>query len=175
MQTIVLEQPGQLRLLQQEAPGAPGPGDALVRIRRVGVCGTDLHAHQGNQPFFSYPRILGHELGVEVIAVGENERGLAAGTRCAVEPYFSCGQCPACRRGKPNCCMHIQVFGVHIDGGMREFAHIPMRYLHPSQSLSFELLALVEPLAIGAHAVCAHNYNQESTCWSWEQARLVWQ
>lgn len=153
MQAIVLERPGQLDVRQMERPGTPPPGQALVRVRKVGVCGTDLHAYQGNQPFFTYPRILGHELGVEVLALDENEQGLSVGIRCAVEPYFSCGQCPACRRGKPNCCLNIQVFGVHIDGGMREFAHIPARYLHPSQTLSFEQLALVEPLAIGAHAV----------------------
>jgi 2-desacetyl-2-hydroxyethyl bacteriochlorophyllide A dehydrogenase len=153
MQAIVLEQPGSLRLCRKEEPGMPEAGEALVRIRQVGVCGTDLHAYQGNQPFFTYPRILGHELGVEVLAVGENEQGLSAGSRCAVEPYFYCGHCPACRRGKPNCCLNIHVFGVHIDGGMREFARLPTHSLHPSQTLSFEQLALVEPLAIGAHAV----------------------
>ncbi len=153
MRAILLEQPGQLRLIERPEPGAPGENEALVRVRQVGVCGTDLHAYQGSQPFFTYPRLPGHELGVEVIAVGENEQGIAAGDRCAVEPYFSCGHCPACLRGKPNCCLHIQVFGVHIDGGMREFAIIPTRYLHPSASLMDEQLALVEPLAIGAHAI----------------------
>lgn len=157
MQTILLEKPGQLRLLQQQEPGAPGPGEVLVQVRQVGVCGTDLHAYQGNQPFFSYPRVLGHELGVEVLAVGEKVEDLSIGMRCSVEPYFSCGTCPSCRRGKPNCCMNIKVFGVHIDGGMRQFALLPARYLHPAQTLSFEQLALVEPLAIGAHAVSRAN------------------
>lgn len=153
MQTILLEQPGQLRLLDQEEPGAPGPGEALVRVHQVGVCGTDLHAYQGNQPFFRYPRILGHELGVEVLAVAPQEQRIAIGARCAVEPYIACGSCPACQHGKPNCCLHLQVLGVHVDGGMREFVHVPLRTLHPSQSLSYEQLALVEPLSIGAHAV----------------------
>ncbi len=153
MQAIILEQPGRLRLHSVAEPGPPDTGEALVRIRQVGVCGTDLHAYQGNQPFFSYPRILGHELGVEVVAVNENDQGLSAGTRCAVEPYFYCGHCPACRRGKLNCCLNMEVLGVHIDGGMRELAHIPTHYLHPASTLSFEQLALVEPLAIGAHAV----------------------
>lgn len=153
MQSILLEEPGSLRLLDQEEPGAPGTGEALVRIHQVGVCGTDLHAYQGNQPFFRYPRILGHELSVEVLAVASQEQSVAVGTRCAVKPYFACGSCPACRRGKPNCCLQVQVFGVHIDGGMRELAHVPLSALHPSTSLSYEQLALVEPLAIGAHAV----------------------
>lgn len=153
MKAILLEQPGQFRLIEQPEPGAPGEDEALVRIRQVGICGTDLHAYQGNQPFFAYPRLLGHELGVEVLAVGKKVQGIAAGDHCAVEPYFHCGHCPACLRGTPNCCLNIQVFGVHIDGGMREFATIPTRYLHPSASLIDEQLALVEPLAIGAHAV----------------------
>jgi 2-desacetyl-2-hydroxyethyl bacteriochlorophyllide A dehydrogenase len=153
MKAIVLETPGQLRHVDLEAPPAPGPGEALVRVRRVGVCGTDFHAFRGEQPFFTYPRILGHELGGEVVAVGPGEQDLAAGARCAVEPYFNCGRCPACRRGKPNCCLNLAVFGVHVDGGMREYAIVPAAKLHAAQTLSFEQLALVEPLSIGAHAV----------------------
>ena len=153
MKAIVLDTPGQLRHLQMADPKAPGPGEALVRIHQVGVCGTDLHAFQGEQPFFTYPRILGHELGVEVLAVDAAAQDLAVAVHCAVEPYFNCGHCPPCRRGKPNCCLNLKVFGVHIDGGMRELAIVPTSHLHPSRSLSFEQLALVEPLSIGAHAV----------------------
>ena len=153
MQALQLTQPGQFEFLQREEPGIPGPSEALVRIKKIGVCGTDLHAFQGDQPFFHYPRILGHELGVEIVALHKDEQMLTLGTHCAVEPYFHCGHCPPCLRGKPNCCLNIQVFGVHIDGGMREFARIPISYLHPSENLSLEQLALVEPLAIGAHAV----------------------
>jgi 2-desacetyl-2-hydroxyethyl bacteriochlorophyllide A dehydrogenase len=153
MKAIILEAPKQLRLVQQEDLQTPGPDEALIRMRQVGVCGTDLHAFHGEQPFFTYPRILGHEIGVEVIAIGAQVQHVAVGSRCAVEPYFHCGKCPPCRRGKPNCCLNIQVLGVHIDGGMREYAIIPAAYLHPAQSLSFEQLALVEPLSIGSHAV----------------------
>ncbi len=153
MEAIILDEPGQLRLLEMEEPSEPGPGQALVRVRQVGVCGTDFHAFRGEQPFFTYPRILGHELGVEIVSVDPQEHGLTAGMHCAVEPYFNCGHCSACRRGKPNCCINLKVFGVHIDGGMRKFAIIPASRLHPSHTLSFEQLALVEPLSIGAHAV----------------------
>jgi 2-desacetyl-2-hydroxyethyl bacteriochlorophyllide A dehydrogenase len=158
MDAIVLEKPGQLQRIQKdEAATSPAPGEALIRIRQVGVCGTDFHAFRGKQPFFSYPRILGHELGVEVVELGSQERqDLAIGAHCAVEPYFNCGHCPACRRGKPNCCVNLKVFGVHIDGGMREYAIVPIAKLHPSQTLTNEQLVLVEPLSIGAHAVsCA--------------------
>jgi 2-desacetyl-2-hydroxyethyl bacteriochlorophyllide A dehydrogenase len=155
MQTIVLDQPGQFRLTSAAAPQAPGPGEALVRVHRVGICGTDLHAYRGTQPFFSYPRILGHELGVEVLALDPAARGapVAVGDRCSVEPYLNCGACGACRRGRQNCCTSLQVLGVHTDGGMRELINVPIAKLHRSPSLSYEQLALVETLAIGAHAV----------------------
>ena len=153
MRAVVLEKPGQLQTIAVASPEKLKPGEALVRVRRAGICGTDLHAFEGIQPFFNYPRILGHELGVEVVEVGENNLGLAAGDRCALEPYFNCGHCIACRRGKSNCCVNLQVFGVHIDGGMREQVAVPVSKLHRSEELSVDQLALVEPLSIGAHAV----------------------
>lgn len=153
MQALVLQQPGTLVATEAPAPAQPGPGDALVRVHRVGVCGTDLHAFNGRQPFFSYPRILGHELGVEVVAVGTGVAHVQPGDRCAVEPYLNCGRCIACRRGKPNCCRELRVMGVHVDGGMREQFVVPASKLHPSAALSYDQLALVETLGIGAHAV----------------------
>lgn len=153
MHTLVLDAPGALRLADMPLPPSPGPGESLVRVRRIGVCGTDLHAFHGRQPFFTYPRILGHELGVEVEEVGPGETALRPGDRCSVEPYLNCGKCIACRRGKPNCCVQLQVLGVHIDGGMRERIVVPSRKLHSSASLDFDHLALVETLGIGCHAV----------------------
>jgi 2-desacetyl-2-hydroxyethyl bacteriochlorophyllide A dehydrogenase len=152
MLSIVLDKPGQFSVIDG-APPAPAPGDALVRVHRIGVCGTDLHAFAGKQPFFSYPRILGHELGVEVIDPGSDPHGLQAGDRCSVEPYLNCGRCIACRRGKPNCCADIKVLGVHTDGGMRPVFAVPARKLHKSAKLTYDQLALVETLGIGAHAV----------------------
>ena len=153
MRTIVLDKPGEFRLTDTSAPAAPGPGEALVRVRRIGVCGTDLHAFRGRQPFFSYPRILGHELGVEVEAVGPNVTNVAPGERCCVEPYLTCGRCIACRRGRTNCCASLQCLGVHTDGGMRERIVLPAVKLYPSKTLTLDQLALVETLGIGAHAV----------------------
>ena len=151
MLQITLEKPGYFAATDVPEPAASG--DVLVRVHRVGVCGTDLHAFAGKQPFFSYPRVLGHELGVEVIDPGEAPNGLKAGDRCAVEPYLNCGKCIACRRGKPNCCTALQVLGVHTDGGMRPLLRLPARKLHASAQLDYEQLALVETLGIGAHAV----------------------
>lgn len=152
MLQITLEEPGRFSSADVAEP-QPVPGEALVRVRRIGVCGTDRHAFSGRQPFFSYPRVLGHELGVEVIDPGTAPNGLRSGDRCAVEPYLNCGHCVACRRGRPNCCADLKVLGVHLDGGMRPLIAVPSHKLHVSRGLDFEQLALVEMLGIGAHAV----------------------
>ena len=153
MRTIFLDEPGQFRLAETEHPGQPGPGQALIRVRQIGICGTDLHAFRGRQPYFSYPRILGHELGVEVVALGEGIDNVTIGDKCAVEPYLYCGTCIACRRGKTNCCVDMKVLGVQTDGGMREEILVPANRLYPSKKLPLEHLATVEMLCIGAHAV----------------------
>lgn len=153
MKTIVLEQPGRLTVTETDEPSAPGEGEVLVRVRRVGVCGTDIHAYRGEQPFFSYPRILGHELGVEIDAVGPGVTNVRPGDRCAVEPYINCRACVACRLGRTNCCETLACLGVHADGGMRDRIVLPADKVHRSDSLSLEALALIETLGIGKHAV----------------------
>jgi alcohol dehydrogenase len=153
MQAIQLEKPFSFRTIDVDEPSAPLPGEALVRVHRVGICGTDYGGYQGKMPFYSYPRIPGHELGVEVIAVGDGVANVAPGDRCSVEPYINCQQCYSCRRGLTNCCENHQTLGVHCDGGMRARFAVPARKLHLSRTLSFEQLALVETLAIGCHAI----------------------
>jgi len=152
VKAIVLEEPGTLRLHDMPLPAQPGPGEALLRVRRVGICGTDLHAYAGNQNFFSYPRIMGHELAVEVLALGAGVEDVSVGETCCVIPYLHCGHCIACRRGKTNCCAGMQVLGVHVDGGMREQFVLPADKLLKADGIPPEQLALVEMLAIGAHA-----------------------
>ena len=154
MKAIELEEPYQLNLRQVAEPSKPGRGEALVRVKRVGVCGTDLHAFAGNQNFFSYPRVMGHELAVEVLEIGVTDHALAysAGDQCCVMPYLNCGACIACRRGRSNCCTDMQVLGVHIDGGMRECFILPADKLLRADGIPLEQLALVEMLCIGAHA-----------------------
>jgi 2-desacetyl-2-hydroxyethyl bacteriochlorophyllide A dehydrogenase len=152
MKAIVLEKPGSFVAGERPDPEEPGEGDVLVRIRRVGICGTDYHAFRGKQPFFLYPRVLGHELGVEVVEVGKGVKKIKAGDKASVEPYLNCGTCIACRNGKTNCCANLRVLGVHIDGGMCEHLILPADKLHTSKKLSLEQLALVETLGIGAHA-----------------------
>jgi threonine dehydrogenase-like Zn-dependent dehydrogenase len=116
MRAILLENIGQLKAIQLEKPIQLGPNEALVKVHKIGICGTDIHAFKGRQPFFTYPRILGHELGVEVIEIGEKVTQVKVGDRCAVEPYFNKTMDQAVRRGKTNCGENISVFGVHEDG-----------------------------------------------------------
>jgi alcohol dehydrogenase len=153
MRAIQLEKPHSFRIVEVSEPSAPGPGEALVRVYRVGICGTDFSGFLGKMPFFSYPRIPGHELGVEVVAIGEGVTNVQMGQRCSVEPYLNCQRCYSCRCGHTNCCESNQTLGVHCDGGLRPRFLIPARKLHSSAKLNFEQLALVETLAIGCHAV----------------------
>ena len=128
MKAIICERPGQL-MMKEIDPPHPKPGKALVRIRRVGICGTDLHAFRGEQPYFTYPRILGHELSGEIVGIGENPYSLKVGDPVVIIPYVSCGKCIACMQGKTNCCTRINLFGVHWDGGMQEYLSVPIDHL----------------------------------------------
>jgi 2-desacetyl-2-hydroxyethyl bacteriochlorophyllide A dehydrogenase len=151
MKTLVCTQPGQLHYSIAEQPQLR-KGQAIIKIRRIGVCGTDLHAFEGTQPYFNYPRILGHELSGE-LAEADEASGFKTGDMVSVIPYLSCGVCIACRTGKTNCCTQMQVYGVHIDGGMAEYLSVPSTGLLSGEGLSADELALLEPLAIGAHGV----------------------
>jgi 2-desacetyl-2-hydroxyethyl bacteriochlorophyllide A dehydrogenase len=144
-------EPGSLRLVGRPSP-VRLPGEILVRPRRVGICGTDSHIFEGKHPFLNYPRVMGHELAVEVIETEEGSN-FAVGDVAVVNPYLSCGHCIACRRGKPNCCTRIEVLGVHRDGGMTELLSLPEGNLIRAEGLSLDACATVEFLAIGAHAV----------------------
>ena len=150
MKTLVCSSPGNFQYVNSEIP-ALHAGYSLIQIKRVGICGTDLHAFDGTQPYFSYPRVLGHELAAEYI--DGDAYGFNKGELLTIIPYFNCGTCVACRTHKPNCCTWIKVCGVHIDGGMTEFLLVPSSSLIKAQGLSLDQLALVEPLAIGAHAI----------------------
>ncbi|MFT7642477.1 MAG: 2-desacetyl-2-hydroxyethyl bacteriochlorophyllide A dehydrogenase [Pirellulaceae bacterium] len=162
MKAIRLEEPKNFVHVDIDDPGKPGPGQALVRTHRMGICGTDYSGYLGKMPFFKYPRIPGHELGVEVLEVGDGVSNVHVGDQCSVEPYMNCGECYACRKGNSNCCSTLNVIGVMIDGGLCERFLIRADKLHSSDKLSFEQLALVETLGIGCHACDRANPQQDA-------------
>src|SRR5580692_10353808 len=164
MKALSLDSPKNWKRIDIEGPKPPGPGEALVRVHRVGICGTDISGYLGKMPFFSYPRIPGHELGVEVLAVGAGVANVRPRDRCSVEPYINDPQSYASRRGRPNCCEKLEVLGVHRDGGLRPRFILPARKLHVSQRLTFDQLALVETLAIGCHAVNRAALQPDESC-----------
>ncbi len=152
MKYIVCEKPGEFLLKEKKEPKKEY-GKAILKVKKVGICGTDLHAYSGNQAFFDYPRILGHELATKVVDIADNNKGIKVGDNVVVMPYISCNKCIACRNGKTNCCSKMQVLGVHADGGMQEKIVVPIEQLIPASDLSDNAMVLVEPLAIGAHAI----------------------
>jgi alcohol dehydrogenase len=163
MKAIQLEKPEHFRQIDVAEPARPGPGEAIVRVHRVGICGTDFSGYLGKMPFFSYPRIPGHELGVEVVEVGADVPNVKPGDRCSVEPYINCQKCYSCTRGHTNCCENHQTLGVHCDGGLRPYFTVPARKLHISRKLTHDQLALVETLAIGCHAIYRGNPQRDET------------
>ncbi|MCE7070171.1 zinc-binding alcohol dehydrogenase family protein [Dyadobacter sp. CY327] len=161
MEVLVCTTPGEFAYQQAEKP-ALTPGNTIIKIKRIGICGTDLHAFEGTQPFFNYPRILGHELAGEIVET-DGAPGFSVGEAVTFIPYFNCGKCIACRNNKPNCCTSIRVSGVHIDGGMSEYLSVPSYSLVHGNGLSFDELALVEMLSIGAHGIRRANVQPNET------------
>lgn len=151
MKTIVCDAPFSLSVIERAVP-VRGEGEVLIKVRRVGLCGTDYHIYAGRQPFLEYPRVIGHELAGEVAEAPEGS-GLAPGQVVTINPYLPCGECVACRRGKPNCCAKIRVLGVHIDGGMCDYVTVPAEAVVPVGGLTLDQAAMVEFLSIGLHAV----------------------
>lgn len=151
MRAVLCSAPGQLEIITRAMP-VPKPGEALVKVKRIGVCGTDMHIYQGNQPYFAYPRVMGHELSAEVVTPAAGS-SLKPGDQVYIVPYLHCGACIACREGRTNCCTTLKVLGVHMDGGMAEYLALPETHLFKTDGISLDEAAMVEFLAIGAHAV----------------------
>jgi 2-desacetyl-2-hydroxyethyl bacteriochlorophyllide A dehydrogenase len=156
MKALVMKKPGEFAIEERPRP-EPKNDEILFQVLEAGVCGTDLHAFEGTQPFFSYPRIVGHELAVRIAEIPASAReaagGLKEGDVVSLLPYLRCGTCIACRRGKPNCCTSLMTLGVHTEGGMQEYIALPAFYAVPAGRVSPQDLALVECFSIGFHGV----------------------
>lgn len=159
MKVVVCNEPGTLEMAERPIPTRK-TNEVLIRIQRVGICGTDMHIFRGTQPFLTYPRVMGHELSGEVVEA-PNGSSLHAGDMVYVMPYISCGNCVACNSGKPNCCSNIQVLGVHRDGGLAEYLALPESFVFKVDGISYDEAAMLEFLAIGAHAVRRGNVQKD--------------
>jgi threonine dehydrogenase-like Zn-dependent dehydrogenase len=148
MKAVALTRPGQIEVKDIAEP-SPQPGELLLRVEMVGLCGTDLNSYRGKNPLVTFPRVIGHEIAATVL---EGTLAVPAGTRVTVSPYTACGHCAACRRGRVNACQFNQTFGVQRDGAMTELLSVPEDKVYASP-LSLKELCLVEPLTVGMHAV----------------------
>lgn len=152
MKGIYIPKPGSIELKELPEP-TPQPGYALLEIKAAGICGSDISAYKGTNPSIEYPLVMGHELAGVVLEAETNEHGINAGDRVVIEPYFSCGHCYPCRKGRFNNCTSMNVLGVRMDGGMAQRITHPIRYLHKIPAdMSWEKAAMVEPLSIAVHA-----------------------
>lgn len=153
MKAIQVKEPGKLEIVTIEKPQIQNEKEVLVKVKCVGICGSDMHIYHGSNPFTVYPRVIGHEVSGVVEAVGNEVSSLVPGDRVALEPIVSCGTCYACRKNQPNVCVELEVFGVHRDGGMSEWMKANESNWHKvTAQVSDEAAALVEPMTIGAQA-----------------------
>ncbi|MFK7770102.1 MAG: zinc-binding alcohol dehydrogenase family protein [Mariniblastus sp.] len=152
MKAIEITEPGTVVLADREKP-TPKSGEVLLKVNRVGYCGSDLGAFKGLNPLVTYPRVPGHEIGATIAELGEGVSDWSVGQEVLVIPYSSCGKCSACLKERFNCCMNNETLGVQRDGALCEYATAPVEKLIASEKLSLQELALVEPLTVGFHAV----------------------
>ncbi|MCR4430183.1 MAG: zinc-binding alcohol dehydrogenase family protein [Tepidanaerobacteraceae bacterium] len=152
MKAVFIKEPGKIEIIEQEIP-VPKKGEALLKIKYCGICGSDIATYTGNQPFATYPRIPGHEFSAEIVEIEENNLGLKPGMVVTANPYFNCGQCYSCRRGLVNCCEKNETMGVQRDGAFAEYITMPIERIYDGKGLPADTLALIEPFSIGYHAV----------------------
>src|SRR6201991_1531947 len=162
MKAVVVEEPGKATLVDIPEP-SNNPGDALLQIRMIGLCGTDLNTFRGKNPMVTFPRVLGHEVAATILDTGSKQSdNLREGTAVTLAPYTACGQCASCLRGRPNACRSNQTLGVQRDGALTERIMVPPEKLY-SAKLSLKDLCLVEPFTVGFHAVARGSVTAHDT------------
>ena len=153
MQAIKLEKPWEVACVDIDRPTRK-EGEALIKVKAAGICGSDIGAFRGTNGLVSYPRVIGHEIAGEVVEIGPNKKGIKAGDRVVVDPYLYCGHCYPCSIGRTNCCEHLRVLGVHVDGGMCEyFTHPADMLVKIPEGMNWVQAAMAEPLTISLHGI----------------------
>lgn len=164
MKAIQIPEAHQIKVLEVAEPTLEKDNEVKVKIKRVGICGSDMHIYHGTNPLATYPRIVGHEVAGEVIEVGNNVTKVSVGDHVVIEPISYCGECYACKSGRPNVCKEVSVFGVHEDGGMREFAVLPEKQIHAiNADIDWDEAVMAEPYTIGAQATWRGNVQEDQT------------
>ncbi len=159
MKVVRLPEPGAVEIAKLEKP-VPAKGEALLKIKFGGLCGSDLGSYRGTFLYANYPLIPGHEFSAEIVEIGENDKGLKPGMLVTANPYMNCGKCYSCKRGFVNCCEHNETLGAQRDGAFREYFTMPIERLHYGKSLNAQQLALIEPFCISYHAVKRANVKE---------------
>ena len=162
MKAIVISNPNEIEIREVPMPEVK-PGEALLKVKYVGICGADVASYTGNQPFTTYPRIPGHEFSAEIVKIPENDKGLKVGDIVTCNPYFNCGECYSCQRGYVNCCTDNQTMGVQRDGAFCEYISMPVERIFDGKGLSAKELALIEPFSISQHAVSRSTIKKSDT------------
>ena len=162
MKAIVISNPNEIEIREVPMPEVK-EGEALLKVKYVGICGADVASYTGNQPFTTYPRIPGHEFSAEIIEIPENDKGLKVGDIVTCNPYFNCGECYSCQRGYVNCCTDNQTMGVQRDGAFCEYIAMPVERIFDGKGLSSKELALIEPFSISQHAVSRATIKKSDT------------
>ncbi|MFT9495710.1 zinc-binding alcohol dehydrogenase family protein [Anaerosolibacter sp.] len=152
MKVVHIKEAGKIEVVEIDRP-IPKKGEALLKIKYCGICGSDIATYTGNQPFATYPRIPGHEFSAEIVEIEANDFGLEKGMHVTANPYFNCGSCYSCQRGKVNCCESNETMGVQRDGSFAEYITMPIERIYDGKGLSAKTLALIEPFSISYHAV----------------------
>jgi 2-desacetyl-2-hydroxyethyl bacteriochlorophyllide A dehydrogenase len=153
MKAVNMDLPNKICIKDVPMAKRKGENDVLIKVRALGICGSDIGAFKGTNPLVSYPRIIGHEIGGEVVEIGVNSKGITVGDKVIIEPYIPCNQCYPCSLGRTNCCEHLQVLGVHIDGGMAEYFSHPLQLISKvPNDMEWKHVAMIEPLTIALHA-----------------------
>ena len=164
MKAIQIPEAHKIDILNISEPVVKHPSDVKIKIKRVGICGSDMHIYHGTNPLATYPRIVGHEVAGEIVEVGADVTKVKVGDHVVVEPISYCGDCYACHSGRPNVCKKVSVFGVHEDGGMREFAVLPEKQIHKiNQEIDWDEAVMAEPYTIGAQATWRGNIQKDDT------------
>lgn len=152
MKTLICDEPGKLSFIEKDKP-TPKADEVLIKLNYVGICGTDIHAFNGRQPFFKYPRVLGHEISATIQSVGKNVPTTIIGKACTVIPYINCGECHSCKKEVSNACENLSVIGVHQDGAFTEYLNVPYKQLVIIENMKPKYITLIEPFSIGHHAL----------------------